>query len=251
LGQYFVNLDKALTFDPKLALMRILRSIILYFFLLLSFTTYAQVSIGIKAGPDFARFVNAVEGDDGNGGSNITMLKSGTVTQFYGGVFADIPLDSGKMFYLRTGVEYVGAGGSMSPAGDYYNANGFLASTKYTLHYVDVPVEFLYSPMFDWGRPWIGVGLYSGVLVSGTIKSQDSSSKTVMIGSKANDNFGRYDFGYTFTIGLATKVGFLFGIDCQHGFLRIVPDAKVQSQEFRLNTRNSVWGLHLGWVFKL
>jgi hypothetical protein len=251
LGQYFVSLDKALTFNPKLTLMRILGSIFSFFSLLLSFTTYAQVSIGIKAGPDFARFVNAVEGDNGNGGSNITSLKSGTLTQYYGGVFADIPLDSGKMFYLRPGVEYVGAGGSMSPAGDYYNANGFMPSTKYTLHYVDVPVEFLYSPMFEWGRPWIGVGLYTGMLTSGTIKSQGGSSQPVMIGSKVNDNFERYDFGYTFTIGLATKVGFLFGIDYQHGFLRVVPDAKVQSQEIRLSTRNSVWGLHLGWVFKL
>src|SRR6202012_5858978 len=115
--------------------MRILSCIFLYFFLLLSFNTHAQVSIGIKAGPDFARFVNAVEGNDGSGG--ITTLKSGTVTGYYGSVFVDIPLDSGKNFYLRPGVEYVGAGGSMDPTGNYYNANGFQASTKYTLHYVD------------------------------------------------------------------------------------------------------------------
>jgi hypothetical protein len=229
--------------------MRILSFLFLYFFLLLSFTTHAQVSIGIKAGPDFARFVNAVEGNDGSGG--ITTLKSGTVTGYYGSLFVDIPLDSGKNFYLRPGVEYVGTGGSTDPTGNYYKGNGFLPSTKYTLHYVDVPVEFVYSPGFDWGRPWIGIGLYTGALVNGTIKSQDSSSKSVLIGSKPTDNFQRVDFGYTFTIGLATKVGFLFGIDYQHGFLRIVPDGNEQTQQARLNTRNSVWGLHIGWIFKL
>ena len=229
--------------------MRILSSIFLYFFLLLSFTTHAQVSIGIKAGPDFARFVNAVEGNDGTGG--IATLKSGTVTGYYGSLFADIPLDSGKNFYLRPGVEYIGAGGSMNPTGDYYNANGFQPGTKYTLHYVDVPVEFLYSPGFDWGRPWIGVGLYTGALVNGTIKSPDGSSKSVMIGSNANDNFQRVDFGYTFTIGLATKVGFLFGIDYQHGFLRVVPNGVEQAQQVALRTHNSIWGFHLGWVVKL
>lgn len=229
--------------------MRILNSIFLYFFLLLSFTTQAQVSIGIKAGPDFARFVNAVEGNDGTG--SIATLKSGTVTQLYGSVFADIPLDKGKMFYLRPGVEYVGVGGSMDPTGDYYNANGFKPGTKYTLHYVDVPVEFLYSPGFDWGRPWIGIGLYTGSLVNGTIKSPDGSSKSVLIGSNSNDDFQRADFGYTFTIGLATKVGFLFGIDYQHGFLRVVPNSAEQAQQVALRTHNTMWGLHLGWVFKL
>jgi Outer membrane protein beta-barrel domain len=239
---------KVLIFKSKLALMRILASAFLYCLLLLSFTTNAQVSVGIKAGPDFARFVNAVQGNDGSG--NIATLKSGTVTGIYGGVFVDIPLDTGKNFYVRPGVEYVGAGGSMDPTGDYYNGNGFQPSTKYTLHYVDVPVEFLYSPGFDWGRPYIGLGLYTGALVSGTIKSHDNSSQSIMIGSKPDDNFARYDFGYTFTIGLATKLGFLFGIDYQHGFLRVVP-ASGTGQESRLQTRNSVWGLHLGWVVKL
>ena len=229
--------------------MRILSSVLSGFLLLLSFTTHAQVSIGIKAGPDFSRFVNAVQGNDGSG--DISTLKSGTITQYYGGVFADIPLDTMKRFYLRPGVEYVGAGGIMNSTGDYYNANGFQPSTKYTLHYVDVPVEFLYSPGFAWGRPWIGIGLYTGALVNGTTKTDGSSSQSVMIGNKANDNFGRFDFGYNFTIGLATKVGFLFGIDYQHGFSRIVPDAMLQTGKVRLSTRNAVWGLHVGWVFKL
>ena len=239
---------KALIFESKIALMRILVSAFLYFFLLLSFTTHAQVSVGIKAGPDFARFVNAVQGNDGSGG--IATQKSGTVTGFYGGVYVDIPLDSGKNFYIRPGVNYVGAGGSINPTGDFYNGNGFQAGTKYTLHYVDVPVEFLYSPGFDWGRPYIGLGLYTGMLVSGTIKSQDNSSQPIIIGSKPDDNFGRYDFGYAFTIGLATKPGFEFGIDYQHGFMRVVPSAGT-GQQTRLQTRNAVWGLHLGWVFKL
>lgn len=230
--------------------MRILTSVFLYFFLLLSFTSQAQVSIGIKAGPDFSRLVNAVQGNDGSG--TIATLNSGTVTQLYGSVFADIPLDSGKkMFYIRPGVEYLGAGGNMNSTGDYSNPNGFVPSTKYTLHYVDVPVEFLFSPGFDWGRPWIGLGLYTGALVNGTVKTQGGSSRSVMIGNNINDDFQRFDFGYTFTIGLATKVGFLFGIDYQHGLTRIVPDAKQQAQLSRLNTRNSVWGFHLGWVFQL
>ena len=231
--------------------MRILGSIFLSFLLLLSFTTHAQISIGIKGGPDFSRLTNAVKGDNGNG--DIAIQNSGTVTQFYGSVFVDIPLDSGKkhMFYLRPAVEYLGAGGQMNPDGDYYDANGFQPSTKYSLKYVDVPVEFVFSPNFDWGRPLIGLGLYTGAVVSGTVKSPDGSSRPVMIGNKATDDFQRVDFGYAFSLGLITKAGFLFGADYQHSFLPVVPSATVQVNQSRLQTHNSVWGLHLGWIFKL
>lgn len=178
-------------------------------------------------------------------------MNSGTVTQWYGGVFADIPLDSGsgKMFYLRPGIDYVNAGGNMNPQGNYYNPNGFTPSTKYTLHYVDVPVEFVVSPAFNWGRPWIGLGFYGGVLVNGSIKSSGSSAQAALIGNNASDNFERFDLGYTFTMGLATKSGFLFGFDYQHGLFRIVPPSDGSLP--RLQTRNSVWGFHVGWIFKL
>ncbi|HVS97070.1 MAG TPA: porin family protein [Puia sp.] len=217
--------------------------------ILISFSTRAQITIGIKGGPDFARLNNAVQGD--NGGGSISQLSSGTLTQFYGSVFADISLDSGRPFYIRPAVGYIGAGGSMNPTPVYYNSNGFHPSTKYALQYIEVPVEFVYSPRFDWGRPVVGAGFYSGVLVSGTIKSQGSPSRPVLIGDKSNDDFQRLDFGYTFTLGLITKPGFLFGIDYQHGFSRIVPDVSEQGVQPRLPTHNSVWAVHLGWAFKL
>ncbi len=132
----------------------------------------------------------------------------------------------------------------MNGTGNYYSANGFVPNTKYTLRYVDVPVEFVYSPGFDWGRPYVGFGFYGGALVSGKIKNPDGSSQSIKIGGSSNDNFESTDFGYTFTIGLATKVGFLFGVDYQHGFTKVVPDGVQQ-------TRNAIWGLHLGWVVKL
>jgi hypothetical protein len=244
------NPDKALFFSPKMTLMRILGSILLFSFLLLSFTTQAQLSLGVKGGPDFSRLINAVQGNDGSG--NIALLKSGTIIQYYGGVFVDIPLDSTtKMFYLRPGVDFIGTGGQMNSSGNYYNGNGIQPGTKYSLHYIDVPVEFVFSPRLDWARPWIGIGLYGGMLVNGTVKNADGSSSSMMIGNKSNDNFQPFDFGYAFTIGLGTKAGFMFGFDYQHSLLRIVPDASLQSSQSRLQTRNSVWGIHVGWLFKL
>lgn len=234
---------------PKLALMRILGSIFLCFLLLVSFTSDAQISIGIKGGPDFSRFTNAVNGDNGNG--DIAIQSSGTVTQVYGSVFVDIPLDSGRFFYIRPAVEYVGAGGKMNGDGDYYNANGFQPSTKYTLHYVDVPVEFVFSPKFDWGRPWIGVGLYGGALVNGTIKPDGGASQPVKKGNDPTDNFEPVDFGWAFSMGMTVKPGFLFGFDYQHGFTPLIPSGAGGNSQARLQTHNSVWGLHIGWLFKL
>jgi hypothetical protein len=231
-----------------MTLMRILSSVLLFFFVLLSFNTYAQISIGIKGGPDFSKFTNAVQGPDASG--DITTQSSGTKTQFYGQVFVDIPLDTSRWLNIRPGIEYIGAGGSMSPTGDYYVANGFQPSTKYALHYVDVPVEFVFSPKFDWGGPVVGFGLYFGDLLNGTIKPTGGSSSDVKIGNSSGDNFQRFDFGYCWTIGLQTKVGFLFGVDYQHGFLQVTPNT-ITNNQHSLNTHNSIWGLHLGWVFQL
>jgi hypothetical protein len=230
--------------------MRIPGSIFLCFFLAFSFTTNAQISLGIKGGVDLSRLVNVVEGPDGS--SNIAVMSGGTLTQIYGGAFVDIPLDSvRKMFYIRAGVEFVGAGSNLNATGDYYNGNGFQPGTKYSLHYVDVPVEFLYSPGFSWGRPWIGLGVYTGAVVSGTVKGPDGSSKPAMIGNSVTDNFQRFDFGYSFSIGMATKGGFQFGIDYLHGLVRVVPDATQPNGQIRLRTRNSVWGFNVGWIFRL
>ena len=233
-----------------MTLMRILGFAVLVVVLALPFTSRAQVSLGIKGGPDFSWLVNAVEGN--NGSTNITNLKSGSITQFYGGVYADIPLDTmSKLFYLRPAIEYLGAGGNMNANSDYYNSNGFIPSTKYSLRYVDVPLEFVFSPETNIGRPWIGVGLYGGVLVGGTVTTQGNGSQAVKIGNSSTDNFKRLDAGYTFSLGLTTKSGFLFGADYQHGFIRAVPDAHLNSSQTRLHTHNSVWGVHVGWVFQL
>jgi hypothetical protein len=228
--------------------MRILCTV-LFFSLLLSLTTHAQLSIGVKAGADFSRLINAYKGV--NEGDNIQNVNSGALTHFFGGVFVDIPLDTAKLFYIRPGVEYIGAGGSIPADNDNYNNNGFQPNTNYKLRYVDVPVEFVFSPGFDWGRPWIGLGLYTGALVSGTMKTLGSPSQSVMIGNGPNDNFQRFDFGYTFSLGMETKPGFMFGLDYQHGFLQVVPNTVLQNNQSRLSTRNAFWAFHLGWLFKL
>ena len=103
-------------------------------------------------------------------------------------------------------------------------------------------------------EPVVGLGLYGGALVNGTIKPTGGSSESVLITATSRMIISNvYDFGLLFYYRvLATKPGFLFGIDYQHGFMQVVPDGFTQANgQPRMNTHNSVWGLHLGWIFQL
>jgi hypothetical protein len=216
----------------------------LYLFIILPSAATAQVRVGIKAGPDFARLLDAVEGYNGSGGT--TLLNTDSRTYFYGGVFADIPLGKGEenMFYLRPQLEYVGAGGQLPLITDY-NGNAIVLPTKYSLHYMDLPVQFLFSPTLPIGRPWIGAGLYGGVLVKGTAK-YGNTSNDLSIGNKPSDGIERYDFGFSFTAGLTLKCGILIGGDFQQGLIRVSPPSPSGTSAPRPNTRNAIGGVHIG-----
>jgi hypothetical protein len=227
--------------------MPIRRLITLYLFVILSSAASAQVRVGIKAGPDFARLLDAEEAYTGSGGN--ILLNTNSRTSLYGGIFVDIPLGKGKenMFYLRPQLEYLGAGGQLPEMVDF-NGNLLAAATKYSLNYVNLPVQFLFSPSFPIGKPWIGAGLYGGVLVRGTAK-YGNSSQDLSIGNKDNDAIERFDFGFSFTAGLTLKCGILIGGDFQQGLIRVSPPSGASAP--RLNTRNSVGGVHIGYVFPL
>lgn len=229
--------------------MPIRRLITLYLFIILSSVATAQVRVGIKAGPDFAQLLDAVEGYNGSGGA--TLLNTDSRTYFYGGVFADIPLGKGKdnMFYLRPQLEYVGGGGQLPLITDY-NGNAIILPTKYYLHYIDLPVQFLFSPNLPIGKPWIGAGLYGGVLVNGTAKYGNSSTD-FSIGNKDNDGIERYDFGFSLTAGLTFKCGILIGGDFQQGLIRVSPPLPNGASASRPNTRNAIGGVHIGYEFSL
>jgi hypothetical protein len=222
-------------------------SITLYLFIILSSAAIAQVRVGIKAGPDFARLLDAVEGYNGSGST--TLLNTDSRTYLYGGIFADIPLGKENMFYLRPQLEYLGAGGQLPLITDY-NGNAIISPTKYSLHYIDLPVQFLFSPTLPIGKPWIGAGLYGGVLLNGTAKYGNNSTH-LLIGNNDNDAIERYDFGFSFTAGLTLKCGILIGGDFQQGLIRVSPQSPYGTSAPRPNTRNAIGGVHIGYEFTL
>lgn len=87
--------------------------------------------------------------------------------------------------------------------------------------------------------------------MNGTIKPDGGASQPVKKGNDPTDNFEPVDFGWAFSMGMTVKPGFLFGFDYQHGFTPLIPSGAGGNSQARLQTHNSVWGLHIGWLFKL
>jgi hypothetical protein len=216
-------------------------SFVLSLIFILFANAHAQVTIGVKAGPDFSHLIDAEEGYTSSGGT--VKLNTQTRTFLYGGIFVDIPLIKTADLYLRPQLLYTGIGGHLSQIVDY-GGNQLAPDIKYSLNYLDLPVQLLYSPTLTFGKPWIGAGLYAGTLLSGTAKS-GSNSSSLSIGDSQNDDIKRFDFGYSLTAGLTLKCHILIGADFQQGLTRITPPADFGST--RPNTRTSVLGIHVGY----
>jgi hypothetical protein len=205
--------------------------------------TSAQVKLGIDAGPDFSRLLNILQGVNGSGST--VAQNSQSFTRFNGGLFVDIALDKKDQFILRPALHYVGAGGQTAPQIDF-NGNQIAGGTKYAFDYLQLPVQLLYAPSLPIGKPWIGGGLYSGLLLSAKAKSNQGSS-SLQIGSADNDAVKRMDYGFSVTAGFTLKCGVLIGADFQQSFGGIVPNTSSGSKA----VKNSIWALHLGYSFSL
>lgn len=216
-------------------------SFVLVLTLILFVGAHAQVTVGIKAGPDFSKLLDAEEGYTASGGTE--KLNTQSRTFVYGGIFVNIPVVKAADLYLRPQILYTGIGGHLAQIVDY-NGNQLAPDLTYSLNYLDVPVQLLYSPSLPFGKPWIGAGLYAATIITGKVK-EGSASDDLSIGDSPNDDIKRMDYGYSLTAGLTFKCHFLIGVDFQHGLTSIVPSSG--SGSTRPNTRTSVLGIHLGY----
>lgn len=220
-------------------------TIALFPLLVSAFTTRAQVSLGIDAGLDFARVLNILQGYAASGGT--VTQNSQSITRFSGGFFIDIPFDKNDQFILQPGLRFRGAGGETPQITDY-NGNLIAGKTRYSFNYIDLPVQLVYSPSLSFGKPWIGAGLYPGILLGATTKNtQESQSLT--IGNDENDDIKRFDFGFNATAGLTLKCGALVGVDFEQSLEGINPISSIHGSSIKV--RNSIWGVHIGYTWSL
>jgi hypothetical protein len=210
-----------------------------FFLLSMCGTIRAQVKIGVEFGPDFPRILNILQGSAPAGGS--VSQNSQSITRFYCGFLADIPVDKRQQFIIRPSLLYLGAGGQTPELTDF-NGNVIESQTAYHFDYVELPLQLLYSPNLSFGKPWIGGGLYGGVLFNAG--ATGSRPEYLTIGNGQGDDVKRFDLGYTATAGFTFKFGVLAGVDFQQSFGTIVPNLAAGAPK----VRNSVWGVHVGYI---
>lgn len=126
---------------------------------LLSITSFSQVTLGVRAGANFQN----INGKDFNGNK----LDNGISTGFSAGINAELPI--GVDFYLQPGVLYTQKGAELRN----YQYMGQTWDGKVKLNYVEIPLNFVYKPQLGTGRWMVGFGPYVAFGIGGTVDLAD------------------------------------------------------------------------------
>jgi hypothetical protein len=195
-----------------------------------------KTSFGIRAGVNFQNLngEQPITGDD---------LEFDLKVGFHVGVEADVPI--AEEFYLRPGVLFSTKGAKSSDNSD----------TKLNLSYVEVPVSFVYKPVLGTGKLVIGIGPYVAFAVGGKIKNGTETDiefeKEISVAQwnsgtpylKGFDAGGNIFFGYEFTQNIFAQ------INAQLGLVNINPEVEGLDDDDRGKTKNTGFGLSVGYRF--
>ena len=174
----------------------------------------AQVSVGIRAGVNFAKW----EGDDLRVIENILdktdgYVKTKGVTRFHAGVYADIPVSGVVSF--EPGLQYSKKGYAIK--GDLQiNELKFLGLNvgfQVQSHYIDMPLLLKVKIVK-------GLKLYGGPQVSYLVRSTLNAKAGVLGISLLNKGFGITNRFNRFDMGLTGGLGYQFenGFNIQAGY---------------------------------
>ncbi len=196
-------------------------------------------TFGIKAGPSFSSMTSKT-----NGEKNTSEMMVGVE----GGVYANIPI--APQFYIQPSLMYEGKGGK-----ETYEDNGVSRKFKTRLHYLTLPIDFLFKPEMPNGSgAWIiGVGPYLGYGISG--KSKLSGAVGDFEGSSSFDPFkedvmggdptlNRFDAGANVQLGYEMANGFNIGLNANLGLINLQKNGDNDN-----SARNTNFGVTLGYTF--
>jgi Outer membrane protein beta-barrel domain len=209
---------------------------------LLSFSSFAQVQYGIKAGVNFSNW----KGEFMESLNNVVSLSNGFVQSqmkpgIYVGGFAELPL--AQNFSIQPGLYYSQKGYTLQGDLSIEKLNFLSANARAQVqsHYIDIPVLLKAEPVK-------GLQIYAGPQISYLAKNNLHVNAGVLGFSLLNtnlditDQFQRWDMaivggvGYQFENGLNIHAGY------DHGLKRL--DA---NENFR--TFNRVYKLGVGFKF--
>ncbi|TAN14761.1 MAG: PorT family protein [Chitinophagaceae bacterium] len=187
-------------------------------------TADAQVSYGVKLGPDFSSMTSKV------GGSKETTKM---IAGFAGGVYANLPI--APQFYIQPSLMYEGKGGKDKST-----------DVKTRLNYLTLPIDFLFKPEMPNGSgSWIvGIGPYFGYGLSGKISSV---SRDPFKDYGGGASLKRFDAGANVQLGYEMANGFNIALNTELGLVNILNNGATSGGSGN-TAHNTSFGVTLGYT---
>lgn len=203
------------------------KSVLLLALIAISLSSWAQsVSFGIKAGLNLSKLTASADGGS---------ISTESLAGFHVGAVVDF---GSQNFSFQPGILFSTKGGKSTSSG---------STSKTTLNYIEVPVNFLYKAPAGDGKLFFGGGPYLGLGISGKDSGDDGEgnqiSESVHFGS-AEEDYKNPDFGinfiggYQFNTGLSISAGYGLGL------------ANLYNGGEGLKLKNQVLSFSLGYFFK-
>jgi len=195
----------------------------------LAASAQSKTTFGIKGGVNFAK---AYVSSDNSSETE----RSGGITSFHAGVFADAPLGAG--FSIQPGLFYSGKG---------FGSNDGESTGKVKLSYLQVPINIVYNVPLSSGKFFFGAGPYAAYGISGKVQDQVSGrtvSLDVKFGNDFDSDFKRMDYGITGLVGFQFTNRLMLSANYDLGLSNIIP-----GDNLGYSLKNEVAGISLGFTF--
>jgi hypothetical protein len=180
------------------------------FIITIAKTTNAQISIAPEFGINFASLGII------SSGKRISHAYSFNSPVFKYGIGAGgiIDYDFDDHIYIEPGLFYEMTGAKISENG---------ANVTYNINTLEIPInaEYKFGKQKNGSYYFFGIGIYAADNISG--KLSDGQSRTLDIGSAANDDIKAIDIGAGLNIGIVAKNHYLFRMHSQVGILNLSP----------------------------
>ena len=210
--------------------------------------SFAQASFGIQVGGN----LGFVKYEDGSGNEQTNDPRLGVLA----GVVADVPLGP---ISFRPELNYIQKGFKNTNSSTTLGITN-ASEDKWSLNYVEVPLNFVYNLNAGSGKVFFGLGPNFGFGISGQTKSNrtvssggGSLSNTDKVDVKfdgkndANDNkihLKSFDMGADVLAGYSSAMGLTFNVGYTYGFSDISPNNNSGS-----TLKNSGLTFKVGYMF--
>lgn len=212
------------------------RNLLIAFFLLVSVgLANAQVSYGLKAGMNLAKYNKPIL-------SGMEDFEK-TLPSFYVTGFVDLPV--APQFSIQPALSLQGKGAKYK--GDVAGSSGTIKANVMSL---EIPVNAVYYIPAGPGSVFLGAGPYAGLNLSGQVKitgtdnNGDAVDQTEDIEFSGDDkSMERFDYGLNFMLGYKLSNGFLINGGYNLGL------ADLSAQEGQAEFKNRVISFGIGYQF--